>query len=160
MSDLRVLSLDPGGTTGYCYAQMQEGRLLLTPGEDRFTHLDMAAVLESFIQKVQGKHVVYEGFDFRNAVRKGTDLTPVELIGIIKLYQGQYEPMVSFYEQRPSAQGAKAFFNNDRLKELGVYWAHGKGHARSATAHLLYWLNFGAGSQYLDIYQTPMELGE
>lgn len=154
---MKALSLDPGKTTGYCYAEMKEDRLRLSPGEDIFTMMDMAAFIESFIQS-GGNHIVYEGFNFRNAVRTGVDLTPVKIIGVIELYQGQYEPMVTFTEQQPSAQGDKSFYTDARLRELGVYWAHGRGHARSATKHLLYWLNFGPGGQYVDIHNTPMEL--
>lgn len=151
------LALDPGKTTGLCYAEMREGRLCITPGEQRLSMFEMAALLETFIQR-DGKHIVYEDFTFRNAVKRGTDLTPVKIIGIIELFMGQYEPMVTFTAQMPAAQGDSAFYTDEKLKQLGVYWAHGRGHARSATKHLLYWLNFGAGGQYLNLDETPMEL--
>lgn len=153
----KAISLDPGGTTGYCYAELKEDTLYLAPGEEVFSMFEMAAFIESFVQ-TGGKHIIYEGFNFRNAVKKGTDLTPVKIIGVIELYQGQYEPMISFTEQQPSVQGDRGFYSDEKLKELGVYWAHGRGHARSATKHMLYWLNFGPGGQYVDIQTTPMEL--
>jgi hypothetical protein len=156
-TDFRVLALDPGKTTGYCYAELMGNKLWLTPGEREFSMFDMAAFLETHVQNKLG-HVVYEDFTFRNAVQRGTDLTPVKIIGVIELYAGQYEPMVTFTPQMPSIQGARGYYTDLRLKELGVYWAHGHGHARSATKHLLYWLNFGQGGQYLDIQNTPMEL--
>ena len=155
--EFKALSLDPGVTTGYCYAEMREGRLCLSPGEVRFTMFDIAALLESFI-KSGGQHIVYEDFQFRNAVRTGVNLTPVKVIGIIELYAGQYEPLVSFTCQQPSAQGDRGFYTDSKLKELGVYWAHGRGHARSATKHMLHWLNFGPGGEHIDVNVTPMEL--
>ncbi len=157
--DFRALSLDPGKTTGYCFAYWRKGKLYLNPGEERFSMLEMSTFIAKFIGD-GGQHIIYEDFQFRNAVRPGTDLTPVKIIGVIELYNELREGAVSFTVQQPSAQGDRGFYTDARLKELGVYWAHGKGHARSATKHMLYWLNFGPGSQYIDIHTTPIELKE
>jgi len=89
--------------------------------------------------------IVYEDFQFRQGVRTGLDLTPAKLIGVIEIF----EDTGMLYKQQPSIQGKKAFFNDERLKTLNAYWPHGKGHARSATKHLLYWLKFGAGALYV-----------
>ena len=154
-----ILSIDPGGTTGYCYAKIRENVVTLTPNEKRTTPGGLYELLQWFIDEDQGRgksHVVYEDFQFRQGIRTGLDLTPAKLIGVIELC-AESTSFVQFYVQQPSVQGDKAFFTNDRLKELDAYWPHGKGHARSATKHLLYWLKFGAGAQYVTDPMFAME---
>jgi len=146
-----ILALDPGGTTGYCYATISENVVILTPREARWSPGQLYEFLFGFMGEDQGRaksHVIYEDFQFRQGIRTGLDLTPAKLIGVIEVFSERSQ-FVKFYVQQPSIQGDKAFFTNDRLKELGAYWPHGKGHARSATKHLLYWLKFGAGAQYV-----------
>jgi hypothetical protein len=146
-----ILSIDPGGTTGYCYATINGKKVWLEPGELRLSSSNLFDLLERFLHPVDGvrREIIYEDFQFRQGIRTGLDLTPAKLIGVIEVFKEWHGEKVGFYIQQPSVQGDKAFFTNDRLKELGAYWPHGKGHARSATKHLLYWLKFGAGAQYV-----------
>lgn len=153
----RMLAIDPGVTTGYCRATLED-RLILVPGEAEFNMLDFHDWLDDFIREGPADdkvHVIYEDFTYRNYARMGLDLTPVKVIGIIELMQWRYDPLVTFTKQ--SAATGKAFYNDDRLKELGVY-AVGLKHGRDATRHLLQWLNFGAGGQYCDVDKIAMEM--
>jgi hypothetical protein len=142
-----ILSLDPGQTTGYVikhesdafdYGQCQPDAiwdLLLN-----VTHSDIPLI------------IIYERFDYRRH-KMHADLTPVEVIGVIKEYVRQTrlwdDPKhLTVYEQFPSQ--AKSFWNDDRLKEFGMYYK-GQQHARDAARHYLYWLYFGEGKTYAEI---------
>jgi hypothetical protein len=152
---MRILSLDPGKRTGWCHGWVgSDGMLMLEPGEDDVSLGGMYDMLSRAVE--QGAHIIYEDFAYRNYARTGLDLTPVKIIGVIELYREWHEPFVTFTKQ--SAATGKAFYNDDRLKKLGVYWPHGKGHARDATRHLLQWANFGAGGQYLNVNEIQMVL--
>lgn len=150
------LALDPGKRTGWCSGELQDGVLRLCPNEDNLSLSVVFKMLAEFVD-VGGEHVIYEDFLFAQS-RDKVDLTPVKVQGVIELYKEWHEPYVQFHKQSPSVQGDKAFYTDDRLKELGVYWAHGKGHARSATKHLLNWANFGAGGEYIDMRTVRLEL--
>jgi len=143
---MKVVALDPGGTTGICFASIDDRVVTLIPVERRLDSRGMHWYVESLINLHEPDFaIVYEDFQFRQGVRTGLDLTPAKLIGVIEIF----EDTGMLYKQQPSIQGKKAFFNDERLKTLNAYWPHGKGHARSATKHLLYWLKFGAGALYV-----------
>lgn len=154
---MNCLALDPGKRTGWCYGVLDQTRnvLVLEPNEDE---LSLSAVYEKLSKFIEcgGEHIIYEDFQYRNFSRAGLDLTPVKVQGVIELFREWHEPFISFTCQSPAT--GKAFYSDDRLKSLGVYWGHGKGHARDATRHLLQWAGFGAGSVHLDLVNTPMEL--
>lgn len=144
-----ILAIDPGKTTGYCLGAYfhEEQRLALIPGEGKLSLIQIDSMLQFMLGQEHGG-IVYEDFSYRNASRAGLDLTPVKIIGVIELYRERYESnTIGFWKQQAS-QG-KAFYTDDRLKDLDVYWAHGKGHARDATRHLLQWFTFQQGAQLL-----------
>lgn len=150
----RILTLDPGVTTGYVIASLQGRRLKLEVGEAQWSLSEIHEAMRE-ICIYRGSHIVYETFEYRNASRKGLNLTPVKIIGVIELFKDWYEPMTGFWPQT-AAQG-KGFYSDDKLKSLGVY-VKGKKHGRDATRHLLHWLNFGAGSQFVNIEEAIMEV--
>lgn len=159
---IRILALDPGKTTGYCYGMVEGDTLFLGPGEKALGYGDLVGMIEDFIglldmEILSNTHIIYEDFTHRQGAT-GVDYTPVKLQGVIELQAERYFGYVNFYKQNPAAQADRNYYSNERLKQLGVYWPHGKGHARSATKHLLYWLNFGAGGQYVDVNRVKMEL--
>lgn len=159
----RILALDPGKTTGFCYGLVSNETLYVAPGEEELSLGGMVDVLKEFIEggasgKLGGTHIVYEDFTHRQGAT-GVNYSPVKLQGIIELYKELYEPLYAFFhKQNPSVQAKGNYYSDSRLKELGVYYGHGKGHARSATKHMLHWLNFGSGGQYVNIFEVKMEL--
>jgi hypothetical protein len=156
---IKILSLDPGGTTGVCVGGYADNHLKLLVDQKQWTVGMLYGYLGDFLNDnsrgSQPIHVIYEDFSYRNRARTGLDLTPVKLIGIIELYREWYEPFVSFTKQ--SAAAGKGFYTDEKLKDLNVY-ATGKQHGRDATRHLLQWANFGAGSQWIDMQKTTLEL--
>lgn len=153
---LTMLSLDPGKTTGYCIA-VYDDKLRICVGQEELSLGAVSALLEKLASAGQmiDLHVIYEDFEYRNQARTGLDLTPVKIIGVIEMYKEFHEPFISFYKQ--SAATGKAFYSDDRLKQLGVYKI-GKPHGRDATRHLLQWANFGAGGRYIDLETVQLEL--
>lgn len=140
-----ILSLDPGVTTGIAYGEWNDETETfgIKVGQAKFSHDDLYQFIHHRHDS-RGFTIVCERFDYRNSYT-GANLTPVEMIGVIKLYCEQND--VKLYEQAPSIQGDHAFWSNDKLKEYGIY-PIGFEHGRSALKHLLYWWQFGAGFKY------------
>lgn len=154
---MRVLALDPGGTTGYAILKLnRDAGHTLTVGEAKWSLVEMHDELERFINdEAEATHIIYEDFSYRNASRAGLDLTPVKLIGIIEYYREQYEPFVGFHKQ--SAATGKAFWSDDKLKAKDIY-AKGRKHGRDATRHLMQWLAFGPGSAFVNVNELTIKL--
>lgn len=153
---IKALALDPGKTTGYCYADISKHEIVIRPGEAPWSLSELFAVLQQF--KMMGKHVVYEDF-VHVQYATGVDYTPVKMQGIIE-YHAEISPKLVFYKQNPSVQGETGFYGGNRLKQHNAWWPHGKGHARSATRHMLHWLRFGAGAQWVDINKAELRMVE
>ena len=127
---MRVLSIDPGGTTGWVSNPLVE-----LYGTDHGQLMPEA--VWDLLMSYKPTHIVIETFVFRQA-KSRINLTAVEVIGIVKEWARQFNAKV--YEQTPSQ--AKHYFTDDRLKERGYYYP-GMQHARDAARHLLYALEFG-----------------
>lgn len=141
---LRVLSIDPGETTGYALGIVERGNFFVAYNQARFNH----AEFWYFLQKVHlhgTMHTVCEDFEFRQGKQKdGLNLYPVELIGILRLFcsNDTWSPLW----MQKAAQG-KGYYDDNKLKSMGVY-QKGLDHGRDAARHLLHWFNFGAGYQF------------
>lgn len=133
-----ILSLDPGVTTGWATALIEdEVKVMIRCGQGKWIESE----LYEFMINLEPEFIVYETFEYRpGKARMGLNLAPTELIGIIKLY-GQVN-IIPTYAQK--AATGKAFFNDDKIKELGLYDKKYR-HGRDALRHLLHWLQFGAG---------------
>lgn len=141
-----IISLDPGQTTGYVI-KYDSDDFPITYGQcqpDAIWDL-LNARYHADIQFV----LIYERFDYRRH-KMHADLTPVEVIGVIKEWvrQNWLYGNIEVYTQFPAQ--AKNFWTDDRLKEFGMYYK-GQQHARDAARHYLYWLYFGEGKKYAEI---------
>lgn len=144
-NNLRVVALDPGRTTGYAHGiiDLTEGKMLVVTGQDKFDYQGMRDHLEQTDPQI----VIYERFDYRNRARKGLDMYPRELIGIIELYCSDHGlvNLGRVYPQMPSA--VMQHFTDGKLKSDNLYKI-GKPHANDAARHILYWFTFGPGFKY------------
>lgn len=151
-----IVSLDPGGTTGICMGDLSDQELVLRISQEQFSMHGMYDFLERYVAECEDLcHVIYESFQYRKLSRGGLDLTPVKLIGVIELMRDRFEPLVTFTEQSPAT--GKAFYSDDRLKQMGIY-KPGTPHGRDAERHLMQWITFGYGSQYVDIDKIKVVL--
>lgn len=148
MGIVTAIAFDPGRTTGYALGCKDETGYFVSYCEAVLDHLQ----LWKFIPSVD--HVICEDFKLR---KMGVDLYPLELIGVIKLWNQlvNRKPVM----QQPWVQGDKdAYFSDKKLKDMGLYQATPE-HGRSAVKHLLYWFQFEGGFKY-DIPGQKPELVE
>lgn len=149
---LKVLSIDPGETTGYALAIKDSNKLFLAYDQARMDHQQFW----QFLRKAHMygiMHTVCEDFEFRQGKQKdGLNLYPVELIGILRLFcsNDQWAPLW----MQKAAQG-KGYYDDNKLRGLGVY-QRGVEHGRDAARHLLHWFQFGGGYQFNDDPQVEL----
>jgi hypothetical protein len=149
---LKALALDPGGTTGYAKCEMISQTIRVRYGQAEWSELDLWRELEAY----RPLDVVYESFQYRPGKAKpSVNLRPPELIGVVKLYGQRYNGSVKLHPQ--TAAKGKAYFSNKRIKELDLYKS-GVDHGRDALRHLLHWLYFDSGMQYIDGEKYTFEL--
>lgn len=136
------LALDPGETTGYAWAEIQSRKVVhIGAGQGGFSETELWGLLSG----VSPAAIIAESFEFRQRARTGLVLQSRNLLGVSRLWADLHD--VPYSEQ--SASQGKAFFTDEKLRAVQAYWT-GLEHARDATRHLLFWLTFGKGSQYLD----------
>jgi hypothetical protein len=145
---MRILAIDPGVNTGYCYAAIRETdrRLLYHPFQATDDVDDFWRRLKNF----KPKYLVMEDFDFRGGARKGLNLFPVQLIGVARLYSliapvGQ-DGAARLFLQKPAT--GKAYYTDAALKALNLH-KRGIPHGMDASRHLLQWSTFGYGYQFM-----------
>jgi hypothetical protein len=139
---VRVLSIDPGGVSGYCYARIESGNIEYVPFQMQDDVDELWNRLFAFVPA----HIIIEDFEFRAGQRKtGLDLFPVQLIGITRLYTLLTKVNCGLHIQK--AATGKAYYTDAILKKNGLY-VRGCAHGMDASRHLLQWFTFGYGHRY------------
>ena len=145
---ISVISIDPGITTGYCRALVDNKGCAVRPYQaknDVWQHWDELKAYHPDI-------IIIEDFEYRKGQRDGLILFSVQLIGVTRLWAKQNN--ATLYIQK--AMEGKSHFSNELLKDRGVY-KRGMPHAMDATRHLIHWFTFKAGYQYVKP-DDPIEL--
>jgi hypothetical protein len=146
------VSLDPGGTTGYCMWDSREPSSFWTSqvGPEEH-HLQLYSALEDDNPGV----IICEAFQYRpNDNRPKVVLDSAEYVGVVKLWVQNTNAVAA---QGPpctlactmvmqSASVGKAFWTNDKLKALDLYKAS-MPHGMDALRHMLYFLTFTGGNK-------------
>jgi hypothetical protein len=130
---MRILAIDPGKTTGFSFAEVTEFIRGEPPEEQGVVSWEKEVNHDELIEEILDvwpTHLV--GESFVHTQRSNVDYTPVEYIGIIKWLGQRHKFELTL--QTPSY--GKGFFNDDKLKKLGLY-TKGKPHANDATRHRL-----------------------
>lgn len=131
------LSVDPGRRTGVSlvhYSQTTPATLLAS--------WDVPGGVEGFFDWYRENepagltHIVFEGFDLREG-KYGVDLTPVEVIGAVKILALELE--IPLHEQPPA--GRIKAVSDDVLRKFDMYES-GKAHRnqKESNRHALWWL--------------------
>ncbi len=138
MNEMLLMALDPGGSTGWCFATRSDtGWSDIIYGTlDTAEHHD---ALWDMLDKIRPDVIVCENFNYRrNDIDKGVsvELVSREYIGIVKLWCRKNR--VSFVLQQPPDM---ALWSDDMLRRAGL-WIPGKGnrHARDAMRHFLFFV--------------------
>jgi hypothetical protein len=148
---IKVLTLDPGVTTGYCLAVIEDPRtVFLAYGEERIN----VRQLWDGMNKLSPDVLICEDFTYRNRARAGLDLTPVKMIGVVELWAAPMNLAIGRTSKgreiffQTAAEG-KGHYKDQALRDAGVY-KKGVNHGRDACRHFLQWLTFGAGYQHTE----------
>jgi hypothetical protein len=133
---MRILSLDPGGTTGWAVFEVEEDTepVLVDYGQ-------IPGSLGGFLNWIHDTdglsvhRVVCESFTLREGVY-GADLSPVYIIGALEalIYNVADKDFITYQEPK-----IKPLCNNDRLKDMG-FFKKGQQHANDAIRHGLIYL--------------------
>lgn len=150
MDLIKVVSLDPGITTGYSVGLIENGSMGVISGQTKWDELGLYDELTRSKPDV----VIYETFEYRNNPRQHKDrieLFSRNLIGIIHLYVQQRHANMTItdclmYAQTPF-QG-KSYYSDVHLKRDRLHKPLKGGHANDAVRHLLQWYTFGPGFKY------------
>lgn len=137
---MKIIAIDPGVTSGLCFGVIEsDGKLVVTPKQERFLVSDLWKVLEAW----EPKHIICERFEFRKGSKAGLKLDSVKFIGVAELYAQLKR--VKIHGQM-AAQG-KSYYTDVQLKRLGIY-VPSLPHGMDALRHMLHWYTFGSGYQY------------
>jgi hypothetical protein len=158
---MKVISIDPGIMSGYCYAEVlnptdEAGRKLTY---HPFQINDNVDDLWCRLMDFKPNHIIIEDFEFRRGkmAAGGLELFPKELIGVARLYSLLVFNDVKLTDPKSgwksrlfiqkAAQG-KSYYTNPVLKDAGLY-VRGCEHGMDASRHLLQWFTFGYGNQFM-----------
>ena len=145
-----LLSLDPGGTTGWAYFKNLE---MITCGQ-----LDTNEVGQSFeeIQKLCQQYSIFElvyedyrVYKWKAKQHAGSQLHTTRVIGAIESVC--HVNNIGWINQ--PANVAKGFCTDKRLKDWGL-WIEGQKHARDAIRHACYYILFGGRDKWHQKAQT------
>ena len=148
---MKVLSLDPGESTGYCIVDWPFKRQI-KPREDLSSYLvdygqivgkDLMKHYKEIVKLIKEHNpdvIVYEKFllyGHRAESQIGSDMFTPQVIGQIRVLAAQHgNPEIS-----NTAQVAKLFYTDSKLREHNM-WQSGMRHARDAIRHALYAIDF------------------
>lgn len=142
---MKIIAIDPGRTTGYTVGIIkEESELEFISKQAKLPHLELWLELDRQSPDI----IVCESFEFRNAVKSGTELISAELLGVVHLYASLYKKRLDL--QTASTHGAggkKGYFTNSKLQKLGCYLP-AKPHAMDSLRVLLHWYEFGKGFEF------------
>lgn len=144
----RIIAFDPGVTTGWAMFEQKAkgaGAYQITKGQlgPEAHHYELYRMLLSsdawrgdlnIMYDDAIKAVVCERFVFQQRLK--AILTPVEYIGVITMYCQRTDKPLEL--QTPSQ--AKAFWDNEKLRRLGLYDTKAP-HAMDAIRHLLSYIS-------------------
>jgi len=142
----KILAIDPGVMTGYVYARITEDKQLeCLP----FQMMDEVDDLWRRLDEFKPNIIVMEDFEFRGRASTGLNLFPVQLIGVVRLWE-MTEPTGKLRVFMQKASFGKAYYTDKMLRSHGVY-KRGIPHGMDALRHLLQWATFGAGFNLVDL---------
>lgn len=145
MVGVRVLAVDPGGTTGIAFYD-SDGLFPFSSSQHE-GYEDAVEELSSYFRGGCPDALVCEGFTVRNNTHKldaGAFSLTTDLIGACRLLA--MREGIMFVRQAPAQ--AKGFATDDKLRTLGWYNPSKGGHQNDAARHLLTYL---AGIRYAPI---------
>jgi len=126
---MRILAVDPGGTTGW--ALCDEVTFPLVHSGQEVDQFKFCAMVDSYVE-VEVDIIICESYTVTPAtIKLSREYAALEIIGTLRYLAKKHER--KFKLQSPAS--AKRFMTNERLHNLG-WWRPGEDHARDALRHL------------------------
>lgn len=141
----RIIAIDPGVMTGFVYARITNDKQLEA---FPFQAVDEVDDLWRRLFHFAPDIIIMEDFEVRGKGTMGLNLFPVQLIGIVHLYE-MIEPKGTVQVFMQKASQGKSYYSDHMLKANKVY-KRGCPHGMDALRHLLHWTTFGAGFQLVN----------
>lgn len=151
---MNAVALDPGVTTGYAMGLIEDTVMTVVTGQNKWNESELL----TFLHDLRPDYIICERFEFRHGIHRhhGANMFSRQLIGIVNLYsqfdKGTHDHNCVVLMQPAMKDNETTFFNNKRLKSMGLYKA-GRDHANDAVRHLLYWAKFKSGSQFVKTFK-------
>lgn len=158
-----IYAIDPGGTTGICYAEWTRLNDSLTKEPDHLLKYNFPIgehheqLFDDILDKRargyssgegQGFVIVCEDFTYRPHI-DNVVLQPVQYIGVVHLISQKYG--IPLKMQLPAT---KSWWDDNKLKRAGLY-KRGEKHQNDATRHFAYYLMNGVGNMCYVNYLKP-----
>lgn len=125
---MKILGLDPGGTTGWCCYDTDNRDLIGGQLEKNNHHRDLWSLMADHAPHV----IACERFDYRRNLGN-VDLIPREYIGVVTLFSQLTNTKMVLQTQ---LKGHKGLWTDDKFKALGIY-KKGQPHAMDAQRQAL-----------------------
>jgi hypothetical protein len=132
-----LLALDPGPTTGWAFFVRGE---LQVCGQCPGTAVNIRNLLEQYKPQLT-VYEVYRVYPWLAQSHSMSEIPTLQLIGVIKYLCEER----GIQHKGQTAQQAKGFCTDDKLRIWGMFQAHGKRHANDAIRHGCHHLLFGSG---------------
>nr|DAW17413.1 MAG TPA: Putative Holliday junction resolvase [Caudoviricetes sp.] len=128
-----ILSLDPGGTTGYAILDVQEDEFpeVINVGQIKNGLSGFIDFYNDYLSAFNFDAIICESFTLREGIF-GADLSPVSVIGALEALAQDVEIVY----QEPKL---KPLCDDDRLKRLGLHLS-ARPHANDAVRHGIIYL--------------------
>jgi hypothetical protein len=139
---MTIYAIDPGPHTGIFWREghleFRAETLELDEG-----HLELYKWLEAHIWS--GDRIILESFEFRKEYkdREYLNYKAAEYIGVVKTFAAKTKTPLTMQ----TASTAKGFWDDDKLKRIGVYKFCGTRHTRDAARHWLHYWTTRMGNQ-------------
>lgn len=152
---MKIIGLDPGGTTGVCtYITFESG------GFPSINPMQLGAeehhlYLYDFLMGYEPDLIICERFDYRPK-QKSADLSPKEYIGVVKLYEQFRDygnnPVEVCFQQQLKGDHGKGLWSDDKIMTIGLYQP-GMPHAMDALRQILYYVTNTMNDNYwIELY--------
>jgi hypothetical protein len=155
---MRILALDPGGTTGWASyndeAPEMDSRFRCGQIGPEQHHDDLWSLLSVRAVDI----IVCESFEYRNGLAKA-ELVSCEYIGIVKLFKAKHPNIRVVFQTAGQGKITETSFVKKRhLDKLGLY-ERGKKHAMDGYGHLLYYAIHGGNPELAGLRMKALEIG-
>lgn len=141
MTQISVLAIDPGITTGHALGIIDDGLMKISTGQQKYSEYE----LWSALHRTKPDVLIYERFEGRASIQ-GVELFSRNLIGVMNLYDQMTLELMCVQQMPQYAIGG--YWTDVILKKVMLYKALKGGHANDACRHLLQWFTFGPGYKF------------